>query len=1154
MLPPDAGKPKPEDPTIRSQSDESVPDIESERNLSALPPEPASESGSDATLSYISPEKKAKRKATAYPSPLPPHSSFGDYELLRQIAHGGMGVVYKARQIKLQRVVALKMIRSGHWASPEEVQRFYEEAEAAAQLDHPGIVPIYDFGEREGQHYYSMGYVEGGSLVDLLKEGPLPSRRAAELTQRVAEAVAYAHQRGIIHRDLKPSNVLLDKDGRPKVTDFGLAKRVEGTSHLTVTGQVLGTPNYMSPEQAAGKTEKVGPLADVYALGALLYCLVTARPPFQGVSALETLQQVLEREPVPPRDLNAGVDYDLETICLKCLQKEPGKRYPSATRLAEDLGRLLAGEPIQARRVGPAERLVRWCKRKPALAGAVISAVVLLLAVTGISIWFGIESRKDKAAIEAALTELRLEKGLALCEGHDEAFGMIWLAHSLKNASADDEAWRRMLRLNLANWQSQLHPLRHIFPLNSEALCAAFSPDGKRFVTGQASSQGNSVCLWETDTGHRLWRADNAHTDYLWALAFSPDGKTIISGANDRTVRFWEASTGQPARAAFQTKDRVRGVAFCPDGERFLVAEVSGARLYDLRTGEPRGGLVKANIVSATLSPDGTKILTANMDGTARLWDTISGKQVGSDMPHERSVWAAAFSPDGNKIITASWDRTARIWDAHTGKPIGLPLWHGDKVQAVAFGPDGFALSSGFDSTIRLWDIATGQQQGSALHHQKTNRALAFDPNRKIVLRCDDRTAKLWEVNTGSLERARLEHPAAVKLATFSLDGQIVLTVSGTPTAKPATPIRGGQVHLWNAISGLPLSVEFKPGSQVSAAAMSPDNKTLLTLEQDGTLQFWNVATGELLAHRPQDLSTKHPDGESFPVRRVLFSPDGMVAVSVCDNEAQLWDTKTYKPLGAPLLHDRLIYSAAFNPESTILVTGGSDRKAQLWDVTTGALRGPALPHSDAVKAVAFSPDGKHLVTGCGDDAAAAFLWDVTTGKLGGPTFRHQGEVNAVAFSPDGRFILTGSTDNTARLWDANSGRPLSPPLQHKGEVNQVAFSPDGRLAVTASSDWTARIWDVATGKPIGPPLQHQGIVTQVAFSPDGRVLTASEDGTARIWEIRPPLDTDPNRIILWLSVITGLEMDDSGTIRVLDEPTWQERRRRWAEQTGQSE
>ena len=284
---------------------------------------------------------------------------FGDYELLEEIARGGMGVVYKARQISLNRIVALKMILTGQLAGEEEVKRFHAEAEAAANLDHPGIVPIFEVGEHEGQHYFSMGYVEGESLSARISDGPLPPREAAELTKEVAEAVAYAHEHGVIHRDLKPANVLLDKDGQSRVTDFGLAKRVEGDSNLTATGQILGTPSYMPPEQAAGDILQITPASDVYSVGAILYELLTGRPPFKATSPLDTLMQVLDNQPVPPRLLNPNIPRDLETICMKCLQKEPSLRYATAPALTDDLNRFMGGELIHASSINLLDRVSR---------------------------------------------------------------------------------------------------------------------------------------------------------------------------------------------------------------------------------------------------------------------------------------------------------------------------------------------------------------------------------------------------------------------------------------------------------------------------------------------------------------------------------------------------------------------------------------------------------------------------------------------------------------------------------------------------------------------------------------------------------------------------------------------------------------------------
>ncbi len=272
----------------------------------------------------------------------------GDFELIEEIARGGMGIVYKARQVSLNRTVALKMILAGQFAGSEDVARFHAEAESAANLDHPGIVPVYAAGKLAGQHYFSMGYVDGQSLASRLRSGPVPVREAAELMAALAEAIEYAHDRGVIHRDLKPANVMLDKDGLPHITDFGLAKRVEAECRLTATGQLLGTPSYMSPEQAAGKTNRIGPLSDVYSLGAILYELLTNRPPFQAPSPIDTLMQVLDDQPTPPRAVNSDIPRDLDVICMKCLEKDPAHRYASAGELAADLKRYLAGELIHA--------------------------------------------------------------------------------------------------------------------------------------------------------------------------------------------------------------------------------------------------------------------------------------------------------------------------------------------------------------------------------------------------------------------------------------------------------------------------------------------------------------------------------------------------------------------------------------------------------------------------------------------------------------------------------------------------------------------------------------------------------------------------------------------------------------------------------------
>ena len=296
-----------------------------------------------------------------------------------------MGIVFEARQVSLNRRVALKMILTGQLATDADVKRFRLEAEAAAILDHPGIVPIFEVGEHDGHHYFSMGYVEGESLASRLLKGPLPSRAAAALILKVAEAIAYAHERGVVHRDLKPGNILLDGSGTPRVTDFGLAKIVLGDSTLTASSKIMGTPSYMPPEQAGTNRGAIGPAADVYALGSTLYAMVAGRPPFHAATPMDTLLQVLSDDPVSPRSLNPTVERDIETICLRCLEKDPARRYASAAALAEDLRRYLDGKPILARPVGAPERAWRWARRKPALAAALGATALLLIAITAIS-------------------------------------------------------------------------------------------------------------------------------------------------------------------------------------------------------------------------------------------------------------------------------------------------------------------------------------------------------------------------------------------------------------------------------------------------------------------------------------------------------------------------------------------------------------------------------------------------------------------------------------------------------------------------------------------------------------------------------------------------------------------------------------------------
>ena len=503
---------------------------------------------------------------------------FGDYEIIREIARGGMGVVFQARQVSLNRPVALKMILAGQLATDTDVKRFYTEAEAAAGLDHPGIVPIFEVGQHDGQHFFSMGFVEGQSLADRLAGGVLPPREATELVRRITKAVQFAHERGVIHRDLKPANILLDQNGNPRITDFGLAKKVAGDSALTGSGQIMGTPSYMPPEQAGGKRGDVGPAADIYSLGATLYALVAGRPPFQAATAMDTVIQVLSDEPMPPRRLNASIPRNLETICLKCLQKDPARRYSSAAALAEDLRRFLAGEPIAARPVTAWERAVKWARRRPATAALLgLVALVSALGLGGV-LWQwraavrardlaeqrrieaenAAESEK-MAKIEAQRQQLRAEwllyaSKITLAQRELEASNVDAAAAVLKSTRPDFRSWE----FDYLQTQSQANSIVCKAPSID-----AISRDGKRLASSDYRLGGWGVTVWDMETGKLL--ISLKHSGPVRALAFSADGTRLACGgeiANKRDkpadLKVWDLETG---KVIFDLEGHVPGVA-----------------------------------------------------------------------------------------------------------------------------------------------------------------------------------------------------------------------------------------------------------------------------------------------------------------------------------------------------------------------------------------------------------------------------------------------------------------------------------------------------------------------------------------------------------------------------------------------------------------
>ena len=1012
----------------------------------------------------------------------PPLGRLGDYELLEKIAQGGMGAVYKARQLSLNRIVALKLILAGRLATDQEVRRFRTEAEAAAQLDHPNIVPIYEVGEADGRQFFAMKFVEGGSLAEwrlntgsLNTDSLITDRRSepvisnqyvsAALVARIARAVHHAHQRGVLHRDLKPGNILLDAQGQPHVTDFGLARLPERDSGVTLPGTVLGTPSFMAPEQAAGAAGELTTAADVYGLGAILYFLLTGRAPFTGATVMETLQKVMHEEPVPPSRCEvrgtrgeqavrldprpSPLSPDLEAICLKCLEKEPARRYASALALAEDLERWERHEPIHARPATTWELTTKWMRRHPARA-ALVAVVLISGTALGVREWSNrlrLEGERNRAVAQEETTRLNLYSADVYLAAQALDSGNLGLARRALEAHVPETGrkdlrgfeWRHL-------WSRCQGDQLAILPGHNGAVsCVAFSADARFAVSG---SDDRTVRLWDVER-RAAHRTLDGFSDAVVAVAFSRDGGQLIAAMADQTVSVRDIETGRMIGGVRLDGTRI---GLSPDGTRAALAlsvypptgRENLVTLHDARSGTLAGTLRGATGWPA-MSHDGRRVAAATASGFA-IWDALELTALAAINDGEARA-AFRFSRDDRLLLCLTGrGRSAGVWDTAAGTFIAEFVVPETRLHGGDFSPDGRLLATcGTDQSIHLWHLAARRKAGELKGHVNEVRAVAFAPDGRLLASAGkDGTVRLWRPEPG---RETVFPTNTFPPCALSSDGRW-LAAQDRLGRSPHVQVRLWDTTTWQAV---PLANM----SNAQPVAFLGTNGPLLSMTRPNQAELLILRRGDLCG----------ADAAS-PVRL----PDS----------------------------DRPRTATDYSPRRELFALGSYDGSIQVWRAEEGAplstLRGPA----GEVQALRFAPDGRTLASFT--KGGGLKLWSVDEARELRSLAFSAARAFDLAFSSDGRTLAAADSNNGISLWNPAMGALLATLTGHAEPVWRVAFAPDGRTLASAGEDGAVKLWGVAARRELATVFRGEPKVW-LEFSANGRALFGTgANGQLHVW------------------------------------------------------